>query len=256
LIAAALFAASALGHAAGDSGGSCAVAGSSPCVIELHGPQAPKLSANCSAEPWTRYVKLMLPGRFVDSDKNGWWETVVEIALDPSKECGCATIRIEFQDPVAAWSVNVGDSPTNNGFGGDAGTTIYAAEMQILGDLLSVFTAGSPNLAAPRFDGILQSSLPLLGGKHVDLEICDQVLVFDMPGGLVGGRPIHWRLQTPASGLLYSLAPRPGHAGTEGANRKDRGIYAGFNRTVTEGDPGRSARIGTGVRRVEITLAP
>jgi len=259
LIAAASVLLAAAAPEAGQSGDSCAAAGSSPCVMELHGPHAPSMSPNCSAEPWSRYLKLTLPGRFADSNKDGWWETVVEIALDPAKECGCVKLRIHFEDPVRDWSVNVGDSPTNNGLGGDAGTTNYAAELQVHKGVLAVFTVASPNLGPIRMDTILQWTLPPLGGRHADLEICEQALVFDMPGAFAGNRPLHWKLQTPIFGLLYSFAPRPGLPGPEGAKKKDKGLYAGFNRVVYGADkatPNSPPRIGTGVRRVEITLSP
>ena len=225
-------------------------------MIDLHGPRAPSMSPDCSAEPWSRYVKPVLPGRFADSNKDGWWETVVEIALDPAKECGCVKLRIYFEDPVRDWSVDVGDSPTNNGMGGDAGTTNYAAEMQVYRGVLAVFTAASPNLGTSRMDTILQMNLPPPGGRHADVEICDQVLVFDMPGAFAGNRPLHWTLQTPIFGHLFSLAPRAGLPEPEGAKKKDKGLYTGFNRVVYEADNATEPRIGTGVRRVEITLSP
>jgi hypothetical protein len=201
----------------------------------------------------------MLPDRFADSDKDGWWETVTEIVLDPAKECGCVKLRIHFEDPVGGWSVNIGDSPTNNGFGGDARTTLFGAEMQIYLGILAVFTATTPNLAAPRHDTLLEWPLPPLRGRRADIEICDQALVFDMPGVLAGDPSLHWRIQTPVTRLLYSFAPRPGAAGPQGEMTRDRGLYAGFNRVVYGAEKGSKTslpRIGTGVRRVEITLSP
>jgi hypothetical protein len=242
--------------AADPADSSCLVAGRNPCVVELRGPHAPSSSPDCATEPWSRYLRFVLPDRFVDANSDGWWETVVEIALDPSKECGGAKLRIHFEDPVGAWSVNVGDSPTNNGYGGDAGTTRYAAEMQIREGLLTVYTAAIPQLGSPRFDAILEWTLPALGGRHVDVEVGDQSLVFDMPGAFAGDRPLHWKLGTPVGGALYSLAPRAGPEGPEAASVKDKGLYAGFNRVIGEAGPGHGRRIGTGVRRVAITLSP
>jgi hypothetical protein len=243
---------------AASSSGACAVAGSAPCVIDLHGPHAPKLSANCTSEPWSRYLRFTLPDRFADSNKDGWWETVVEIALDPVKECSGASLRIHFEEPVDAWSVDIGDSPTNDGFGGDAGTTRDAAELQVCGDVLSVFTAAAPTVGTLRCDRILDWNLPPVGGKYADVKISDQSLSFDMPSA-IAGRPLHWKLQTPIFGLLYALVPRSGSSGPDGAMKKDKGIYAAFNRVVFEADKTtetRGTRLGTGVRRVEITLTP
>jgi hypothetical protein len=256
-IATALLAA--INATAAPSSGACAVAGGAPCVIDLHGPHAPKLSANCTTEPWSRYLRFTLPDRIADSNKDGWWETVVEIALDPAVECGGANFRIHFEDPIDEWSVNIGDSPTNNGLGGDAGTTNDSAELQVCEGLLSVFTAATPNMGTLRFDRILDLNLPPLGGKYADVKISDQSLSFDMPGVLAGHRPLHWKLQTPIFGLLYALVPRAASSGPEGARKKDKGIYAAFNRVVFEADKTtetRATRVGTGVRRVEITLTP
>jgi hypothetical protein len=242
--------------AAGQSDGPCAAAGRSPCVVELHGPSAPSMSPDCSAEPWSKYLTFKLPGRFADSNADGWWETVVGIALDPAKACSCVKLRVHFEHPVGDWSVNLGDSPTNDGYGGDAGTTNYAAEMYILRNLLSVCTAASPKLGMQRFDKILEWDLPSLGGRFADVEICDQVLAFHMPGALADDRPLQWKLQTPTIGALYSLAPRPGLPGPEGAKKKDQGVYAGFNRVIHEAEKNESPRFGTGVRRVEISVFP
>jgi hypothetical protein len=80
-----------------------------------------------------------------------------------------------------------------------------------------------------------------------------------MPGAVAGERPLHWKLRTPLFGHLYSFAPRSGLAGSEVANKKDNGLYAGFNRVIYEAEkptPTRTSRISTGVRSVEITLSP
>ncbi len=241
--------------ASGSFAGSCAVVGKEACVLELHGPKAPVASVACTSEPWSRYLRLLPADRFVDSNKDGWWETVVEIALDPARECGCAKLRIHFEDPVRDWSVDIGDSPTNNGWGGDAGTTFHEAELQIHQGLLSVFTA-SRNQGARGVDPILEWTLPSLGDRYADVEICDQVIEFDMPGGLAGRRPLRFRLQTPNIGVLYSFAPLPGSPGAESAMKKDKGVYVGLNRVVRLSSTGGPSRIGTGVRRVEISLSP
>src|SRR6185295_18943356 len=61
----------------------------------------------------------------------GWKEAVLKINL---KDCTKATIWAQWEGLPTAWTLNIGDSPTNDGFGGDAGTTTKDAEMWINGE--------------------------------------------------------------------------------------------------------------------------
>jgi hypothetical protein len=237
--------------------GPCAVAGREPCSLDLHGPGAPKLSANCTVEPWSRYVQLVTPDGIVDSNRDGWFEAVVAIGLEPARGCGCVKFHIEFEEPFDHWTLDIGDSPTNDGYGGDAGTTPNEAEMQIDQKVLTVLTA-SRNRGRRGVESLLEWDVSMLAGHSADIEICDQFLAFEAPGVLAGNRPFRWKLQTPIEGLLYSFTPRPGapHAMADGKS-KDKGLYAGFNRVIYIPEPPRKfPRIGRGVRRVELALSP
>ena len=238
--------------------GPCPVTGLKPCVIELHGPGAPSASPSCLAEPWSRFVKLVQPNKFSDSNKDGWYEAVLEVSLDPAKDCGCATFHISYDAPPYFFTVNIGDSPTNDGYGGDAGTTLDAAEMQILGSHLAVFTSGRPRGGTSPIELLYESDLPPLAGRSIDLEVCDQTLGFTLPPGKGNPEPMRWRLQTVYLGLLYSLARAPAPGSTDeksvpGGNQ----IYAAFNRVIHVKDGAAShGRVGSGVKRVEISLSP
>src|SRR5262249_47176401 len=238
--------------------GPCPVTGAKPCVIELHGPRAPRASPSCLSEPWSRFVKLVQPKKFSDENKDGWYEAVLEITLNPAKDCGCAAFRVFYGARPEFFSVNIGDSPTNDGYGGDAGTTLDAAEMQILGSHLGVFTSGRPRGGNSAIDLLYESDLPPLAGRSVKLEVCDQTLGFTLPPGKGIPQPMRWRLQTVNQGLLYSLARAPEPGSSEetpvpGGNQ----IYAAFNRVIHVKDgPASHNRVGSGVQRVEISLSP
>lgn len=238
--------------------GPCPVTGVKPCVIDLHGPRAPSVSASCLAEPWSRFLKLVQPNKFSDENKDGWYETVLEITLDPAKDCGCAAFRVFYGAHPHFFTVNIGDSPTNDGYGGDAGTTLDAAEMQILGSHLGVFTSGRPRGGNSAIDLLYESDLPPLAGRSIKLEVCDQTLGFTLPPGKGNPQPMRWRLQTVNQGLLYSLARAPEPGSSEetpvpGGNQ----IYAAFNRVIHVKDGLASHnRVGSGVQRVEISLSP
>lgn len=147
--------------------------------------------------------------------------------------------------------MNLGNSPTNNGHGGDEGTTPNAAEVQVLGRRLSVYTASRP--VQHRVDKLFEEALPPLGGRTVEFEVCDQVLVVQMLPTAHDPSPPDWRIETLNSKLLFSLGPEQKNPDHE----TGRSIYAAFNRVIhlLSGAASRG-RVGSGVRRVEITLTP
>lgn len=243
----------------GSRSGPCPVREAAPCVIELHGPGSPSASASCTAEPWSRSLQLTLPTKWADSNKDGWWETVLRIPLDPARDCSCARFKIDFDAPGVGFHVNIGDSPTNNGYGGDAGTTHDSAETQILARRLSVFSSVPALAKGPTnlLDRLLDLDLPPLTGRTMNIEVCDQSLAVELSPGRGETKPLHWKLQTLNAGLLYALAPRHAVEGTPAAPLEDHAIYAAFNRVihVLDGPPSNN-RAGSAVRRVEIMLSP
>ena len=191
-----------------------------------------------------------------DSNRDGWWEAVVEIALDPAGGCSCASFRVHFDKPVSEFVLDIGDSPTNNGYGGDAGTTFHEAETMILREKLEVYTASrKPGLAT--VDKLLSVDLPPLAGHFLDLEVCDQTLSVSLPNSATG-KALSWKLNTRVSGLLYDLHPQESPEGHPAPKRRDAGIFASFNRVIHDksGTPNPADRTGTGVKAVEIRLSP
>ena len=226
-------------------------------MIELRGPRAPSASPNCSAEPWSRFVRFLQPRRWADSNKDGWWETVLAISLNPAKDCGSAHIKVFYEGPSVGFSVNVGDSPTNDGFGGDAGTTFDAAEVQIQNSKFTVYSAEGPGDRPSPIERLYDLELPPLAGRSVQLDVSDQKLGFALFAGPRGAQPLQWTLQTLNQGLLFSLSPRTRSEEAGARSPQDHAIYAAFNRVIhtMDGAPSHN-RFGSGVRRIELTLTP
>jgi len=249
LVAALSIGAKAPPRAVPDSG-PCPVSAGAPCAITLAGPSAPSLSPECTSEEWSKLLSFPQPGRFSDSNGDGVSETVLEIHLDPTKNCGCARFRIFFGDEISGWAVHVGASPTNNGHGGDEGTTTDAAEVHLLDRQLTVYSVAQS--LRRQIDRLLDVTVPPLEDRVVLLEACDQSLGFEIEPTARDPRPSKWRLETLSSKLLFSLVP------SEGRSQRKRGsLYAAFNRVIhqTTGPPSH-ARVGRGVRRVEVSLIP
>lgn len=193
-----------------------------PCAIDL---KTGLFTGACQNSPLS-FVVLPNEGGVND----GWKETVVKVNLGTG--CTCANFVVEYEGTPTGWTVNIGDSPTNNGFGGDSSNlTISAAETQVLDQTMSVYSTG---LAPGVLDRLLTQDLALTDGA-IKFVVKNQFLSLSQP---------HTVLQTPNSQLLYAI-PDLLPTSPDGSN-----IYAGFNRVVS----GPGGRIGTGARRVSITL--
>jgi len=234
----------------------CRVAAAGPCGVELHGEGAPRSTGSCADEAWKKHIAFELPQRFADDDENGWHEVVLQLDLDPALGCGCAVFRVAFEGEPAGLSVNIGDSPTNDGHGGDADTTRFDAELMVQGDgLLSIF--GSDRHGAPvGSEQILGlASLPF-ADRVVELEVCDQSIRFAIEAA-DGEKGISGLLNEASSGDLLAIRRPDVAAGASGEAGADARIFAAFNRVIHRrtGRPAQN-RFGTGVRRVEISLTP
>jgi hypothetical protein len=175
-----------------------------------------------------------------DSNGDSWFETVVKINLrDPSlsNPYDYAQFRVSYDGIPTGLSVNIGDSRTNNGGSGDAGTQRNDAEMQI-GALLSD-PPEFPTLRAFGNDNnpATLAIVPGLAamGRTVVLTAGNEFLSWDNGSGVAG---------LAVSPYLYALN---GQADSEGPVNYD--IYAAFNRVIDG-----NYRIGAGVGEVTICL--
>jgi hypothetical protein len=215
-----------------------------PCALDLRGDTAARATASCSDEAFKGHLTFELPERFADADADGWHEVVLQVDLDPRRGCGCAVFRVFYEGEPRGFTVNLGDSPTNDGYGGDAWSTRFDGEVVVFNRDLEAFRAerkGSP--AEVRIFGLRQ--LPL-AGRVLELEVCDQSVRFAL-GEMTGF------VNTYASHELISIRPRRG----QDKDTADSRIYAAFNRVIHRraGRPSHE-RFGTGVRRVEVSLTP
>lgn len=224
-----------------------------PCVIDLRGDGAPRAAKSCSEETWESHLSFDLPQRFADADDNGWHETVVVLDLDPKRGCGCAVFRITYDGVPLGHTVNIGDSPTNDGHGGDEWSTSFDAELMILGRDLTAFGSERPgSLSDSQIFGL--RGLPIVD-RVLELEICDQSVRFAIdPGADEPG--VYGFFNTYTSRELIAIREEPKDEASR-ATAPDARIYAAFNRVIHRraGRPARD-RFGAGVRRVEILLTP
>jgi len=142
------------------------------------------------------------------------------------------TYAITYGSVPSGWTVNIGDSATNDGYGGDSGTQSNDAELQVVNANMAIFGNDYNTPAGGLLKtvaGIANTSYPL------NLTVKNQYLSWQM-------YVVNGSLSSP---YLYALAGQPD---LEGPINSD--IYAAFNRTI-----GDTSRSGTGVVSVTITAS-
>lgn len=152
---------------------------------------------------------------------------LLKLRVNVPDACSKAVVWVQFEGPSSGWTLNVGDSPTNNGFGGDAGTTARNAELQILDDVLSVYSSATDPL---NLDRLAFQHLGVTDGA-LNVVVADQSLSWGQPYTL---------LSSPNVPRLFAI-PDVGGDG--------RSFYVGLNRVVAN-----TSRVGCGARRVLITF--
>ena len=163
----------------------------------------------------------------------GWKKAAVKIVIPGAPAtCTQANIVVEYEGLPSAWSFNLGASPTNAGFAGDAGTTAHNAELWILDESMSLANGGgSP--AVINNPQVLQQ-----------LSLFDSAMKFVVKNNFVSwGQPYGFAF-APASQDLFAIPD------TTVAAADQRAIYLGLNRVITN----RLDRTGCGARRALITF--
>lgn len=234
-----------------------------PACAQSYFPPPPP--SHCTTINLKNGTHTSLPGNMsfvvspVDTNSDGYYETVLKITLKPLAKniLEKAQFSISYDETPMGNSVDIGDSSTNNGAGGDAGTQSNDAETQIgkASDTTAGFTEdptlwvfghdGVPNPSAVYEatdwgEGLAVVPQSVGSGDTITLNVSNEALSFDS-----SGRPVSGNIQ---STWLYALNGQPD---TEGPVNYD--IYAGFNRVIY--DPTLS-RLGQGVETVEICTAP
>jgi hypothetical protein len=203
-----------------------------------YGTGVTRVTVRLSAQPPTCKVNLVTNThtcgdqeaiQFVAAPAGG--RTVMKVNLDPN-DSGFrkAIFDVGYGSNPAGWTVNIGDSATNDGFAGDYITQSNDAELEVQGGLFSIYGKdGTPSQPLFRTSGFEDDF------TFATFEISDQKVVYDNHDGIAGS------LTSP---YLYALNGQPD---TEGPVNYD--IFAAFNRVIN-GD----YRSGTGVKEVTIKL--
>lgn len=142
-----------------------------------------------------------------------------------------ATFAALYNAVPTGFTVNIGDSSTNDGGGGDGYTQSNDAELMVQNQTLTIYGRDG----TPTYPLRTVSNLGLAAGKVASFEVRD--------------RKVCWNVGTYTcltSDWLYALN---GQNDPEGPENYD--IYAAFNQVITQ----RSDRYGTGVSSVLISLA-
>lgn len=170
---------------------------------------------------------------FVNSPSGG--RTVVRITLNPSVNgFSRARFTVAYNSTPSAWTVNIGDSSTNNGGGGDAVTQSNDAEIQVLNTTMTALGRD----ATPPPKKLIDVPSFVASGRTV---------IFEVSNNFLGWSSLNTS-GTLSSIYLYALNGQPD---TEGPVNYD--IYAAFNRVIY--DPS-AQRTGSGVGFVTVDLLP
>ncbi len=203
-----------------------------PCSIDLLTGTA---SSACSQPPFVQITTGP-----ADSNGDGWWETVLHVNLGQEDEqCERVCVVLDYVEQPTGFTLDIGDSSTNNGQGGNNGTVENETELQILNQRLTLFSRSyGPGL----LDRVAEADLQLENGSY-------KVCVSDQHASF--GQPLS-SASTPNGQALFAF-PDTGTASTPHDGNVD--LFIGLNRVIHNlaGLPS-AGRIGTGLRRAYITV--
>lgn len=167
---------------------------------------------------------------------------VVKITLDPrTTEYRKASIEILYGGVSTGWTLNIGDSPSNNGYSGDGGDQSHDGEAQILDGNLAVF--GDDHMAADTTTGkILAEAKGLVG--PLGEERPERIVTFEISNNRLGWKNDQGVQGQVSSPYIFSLK---GQEDSEGPPNYD--LFVGFNQVVSGG------REGSGAQRIRIKLS-
>lgn len=168
----------------------------------------------------------------VNSSANG--QALLKLVLNPkTTEFTKARIEIHFAEKIEGHMLNIGDSVTNNGFGGDGATQSRDSEAQVVNGDLTVF---GDDTVPPEKEKVLASVKEFVRpGSQITLEIADNFFSWHNNDGANGSI---------TSEHLFCLS---GQEDKEGKVNYD--IFIGLNQVVAG-----NYRSGKGVKKVLIKL--
>lgn len=164
-------------------------------------------------------------------------QAVVKVNLNPANGYSKAKFDVKYSDNSApkGWTVNIGDSRTNDGWAGDLSTQENDAEMQVYNGVTVYGNDTTHSSAAIDKKRLLSNtSVSSFKGKYLSFTVGNNYLNWNMDNT---DHSIH-------SPYLYALS---GQADKQGPVNYD--IYAAFNRVISG-----THRTGTGAEMVTINL--
>ncbi len=195
-----------------------------PCGFDL---VTGRMSESCRSTPG---FDVTVPP--TDSNGDGWLESVMRIKLADGCTRVCAVL--DYTEQPSGFTFNLGDSSTNNGYGGNNGSPEAEAEVQINGETLTAF---SVSFGSGQLDRPINQELALNNSSY---KVCvsNQNVSYGQPSG---------RSSTPFGLELFAL-PDPVDGNSE--------VFLGLNRVIHNltGGPSPSNRTGTGLRRAYVTV--
>ena len=158
--------------------------------------------------------------------------------LDFSGPYKVARIILEYSEEPRDWTLDISDSATGDGFGGDGAGSSNMAETQILNRQMRVYSNSLPGHTVATINGGLLLRVVddvVSAGTTLVLEISDERL--------------RWNNQGPIRGFMESrhLYTLSGQTALHGP--VDYAVYAGFNRV-----PATHLRNGTGLCSATIMM--
>jgi len=211
-------------------------------------PPGPNPSSSCPANLWAKELRAAspaigtaVPGTSITNSNAAGDRIRMELNFRPSPTISCreARIVVAYDGPPTGWTVNVGDSSTNNGYGGgDSSTTAACAEIWVVNTSVSAFKHCPPTDYGPL--ALLPTPPPLsLRDGALQFVVRNQYLSVGQPFASPAAGDLSKTFHIPDTGFLNAV-PADAYK-----------IYLGLNRVVHE-PPG--VRVGSGVRWVMITM--
>jgi hypothetical protein len=158
----------------------------------------------------------------------------LKIALDPV-QYRSAEFEVIYGSEIEGWTLNIGDSATNNGGGGDGCTQSNDAELQVRDKTFKLF-GNDLMYYSHGFNFLYDVQDVVNEGEILSIKVADCRMKLKNRNGIINTK----------SPYLYALA---GQQDWEGSVNYD--IYAGFNRVIRS-----PYRRGRGVSKVTIMLKP
>ena len=163
------------------------------------------------------------------------------VDLDAGFDWNTFVLRVETCDPQG-WTVHIGDSPTNNGGGGDAGSSNHDAEAQSRDNILSVFESDLGTGAETcRFTGPVSPTGCIVQQYFVQNDFFE----FD-PAVSLPFNP----LSICGNGDIFDFNPYDEADAEDPSGLYEDKLYVGLNQTY-----GSASRNGSGIKRACFFLA-